>query len=88
MVWLRPCLRKKARQSRVKSAVPALQAGPSGLVKAAAMERRPARTPLAKECLPKGSIQHEALTGAPSPSAWPKGEIRSRRTPRHKEQGR
>src|SRR4051812_7535368 len=35
----------------------------------------------------KAAIQNEALTGAPSPSGYPKGEERSRRTPRHKEQG-
>jgi len=42
----------------------------------AAMERRPARTLLARECLPKGSIQDEALTGAPSPSVYAEGEKR------------
>src|SRR5689334_22693520 len=53
----------------------------------AAMERRPART-LARECLPKGSIQDEALPGAPSPSVLAEGERRRPAPPGRKEQGR
>ena len=56
---------------RAKSAARRLDRGMPARVarEDAAMERRPARTLLARECLPKGSIQDEALTGAPSPSA-------------------
>ena len=46
------------------------------------------REPLRKEARRrKAAIQDEALSGAPSPSDWTEGEKRSRRTPRHKQQG-
>src|SRR6185437_2280141 len=38
------------------------------------MERRPARVSPLRDSPPQGGIQDVALTGAPSPSAWPKGE--------------
>ena len=54
----------------------------------AAMERRPARALLARECLPKGSIRDEALTGAPSPSVQLEGETRPPAPPGRQQQGR
>ena len=61
--------------SRIESAARRLEGGMPARVarQDAAMERRPARTPLAQECLPKGSIQDEALSGAPSPSGYAEG---------------
>ena len=47
----------------------------------AAMERRPARVSPLRDSPPQGGIQDVALTGAPSPSARPKGE-KDRRTRR------
>src|SRR5690242_410848 len=66
------------------------EARKGGSPRYAAMERREARVLDRKRTRRrKAAIQDEALIGAPSPSGYLKGEKkRSRRTPRHKEQGR
>src|SRR4029079_10903553 len=82
-------------QTVAKAAASSQEARTRGLVgggeplKNAAMERRPARVLDRKRARRrKAAIQDVALSGAPSPSAWPRGKKRSRRTPRHKQQGR
>ena len=82
-------------QTVAKAAASSQEARTRGLVsggeplKNAAMERRPARVLDRKRARRrKAASKTKALTGAPSPSAWPKGEIRRTVPPGRKQQGR
>ena len=87
LAGLRTGLVAKAAASSQEARTRGLVGGGEPL-KNAAMERRPARVLDRKRARRRKAVSKtKALTGAPSPSAWPKGEIRRTAPPGRKQQG-